>query len=230
MKTLIVVSHPEIDDSQTQQFLYQGSKQKNVFWHHVEELVDIDVAKEQQLLTNADRIIFQFPLYWYSAPSGLKDWEDKVLTRNFIYGDKTYPLKDKEFGLVVTTGLPLKDFQKGAAENFSLDELMTPYRAIADKAKMQILPIFPVSQFWYKTELMQMDLLIDYQRYLTQKMPNSLNNRQAWFENKLQQLDLDADIDDKKMIELIINSFTSRIEELEQLNETLEMVKEDDES
>ncbi|WP_125713919.1 NAD(P)H-dependent oxidoreductase [Companilactobacillus kedongensis] len=230
MKTLIIVSHPEIDNSQTQQFLYEGSKQKNVVWHHVEELDNIDIINEQKLLIQADRIIFQFPLYWYSAPSGLKAWEDTVLTRNFIYGDRTYPLEDKEFGLVITTGLPLKDFKKGAAENFSLDELMTPYRAIADKAKMKILPIFPVPQFWYKTELMQMDLLMDYQRYLTQKMPDSLKNKQTWFEKKLQQFDLDANIDDKKSIELILDNFTARIEELDQLNDTLEMIKENDES
>lgn len=230
MKTLIIVSHPEIDNSQTQQFLYQGAKLENAIWHHVEKINNLDIINEQKLLIEADRIIFQFPLYWYSAPSGLKSWEDTVLTRNFIYGDKTYPLEGKEFGLVITTGLPLKDFQKGAAENFTLDELMTPYRAIADKARMKIMPIFPVPQFWYKTELMQMDLLVDYQRYLTQEMPDSLNNKQTWFAKKLQELDLNSNIEDKKSLELILSNFTSRIEELDQLNDTLEMVKEDDEN
>ncbi|MFD1418659.1 NAD(P)H-dependent oxidoreductase [Companilactobacillus keshanensis] len=230
MKTLIIVSHPEIDNSQTQQFLHEGSKKKGVLWHHIEGLEKIDVLKEQKLLTEADRIIFQFPLYWYSSPSGLKKWEDLVLTRNFIYGDKNYPLEGKEFGLVVTTGLPLKDFKKGASENFSLDELMTPYRAIADKAKMIVLPIFPISQFWYMTESVQMALLVDYQRYLKQEMPDTLQNRQKWFENELQQLDLDLNIKDKKITEMILTSFTERIEELNQLNETLEIIKENDEN
>lgn len=229
MKTLIIVSHPEIENSQTQQFLYQGSKLDNVTWHHVEEINEINIKQEQQLLTDADRIIFQFPLYWYSAPSGLKNWEDTVLTRNFIYGDKIFPLEDKEFGLVVTTGLPLKDYQKGAAENYSLDELMTPFRAIADKAKMKILPIFTVQQFWYKTELMQMELLIDYQRYLTQDMPDSLANTQIWFEKKLQEMSLDSDTADERSVELILDNFLNRTEELEQLNDTLSMIKENEE-
>ncbi|MFC6323566.1 NAD(P)H-dependent oxidoreductase [Companilactobacillus baiquanensis] len=229
MKTLIIVSHPEIENSQTQQFLYQGSKLDNVTWNHVEEINEINIKQEQQLLTDADRIIFQFPLYWYSAPSGLKNWEDTVLTRNFIYGDKSFPLEDKEFGLVVTTGLPLKDYQKGAAENYSLDELMTPFRAIADKAKMKILPIFTVQQFWYKTELMQMELLIDYQRYLTQDMPDSLANKQIWFEKKLQEMSLDSDTADERSVELILDNFLNRTEELEQLNDTLSMIKENEE-
>ncbi|WP_369404146.1 NAD(P)H-dependent oxidoreductase [Secundilactobacillus oryzae] len=32
----------------------------------------IDVEIEQRLLAENDRIIFQFPLYWYSSPASLK--------------------------------------------------------------------------------------------------------------------------------------------------------------
>ena len=45
----------------------------------------IDVDQEQQLLTEHDLIIFQHPFYWYSAPSLMKEWEDKVLTFRFAY-------------------------------------------------------------------------------------------------------------------------------------------------
>ena len=45
----------------------------------------IDVDQEQQLLTEHDLIIFQHPFYWYSAPSLMKEWEDKVLTYRFAY-------------------------------------------------------------------------------------------------------------------------------------------------
>ena len=58
LKTLIIVSHPEINNSQTQQFLMQGAKLFDVTWHHVEGLKKIDVDNEQKLLRDADRIIF----------------------------------------------------------------------------------------------------------------------------------------------------------------------------
>ncbi|APX73192.1 NAD(P)H-dependent oxidoreductase [Companilactobacillus allii] len=225
MKTLIIVSHPEIDNSQTQQFLKKGSEEVDTTWHHIESLDKIDVLAEQKLLKNADRIIFQFPLYWYAAPFGLKKWEDEVLTRNFIYGDGTYPLKDKEFGLVVTTGMPLKDFQHGAKENITLDEAMAPYRAIAHLGKMKILTVFSVPQFWYMDEDRQMQLLIDYERYLSQKMPDSLLNREEWFNDRLNKFVSKLDDGDKFTGNLILDTFTNNKEDLSQLNDTLKMIK-----
>lgn len=226
IKTLIIVSHPEIDNSQTQQFLKKGAEDTRSIWHHVEELNEIDVQAEQQLLRQADRIIFQFPLYWYAAPFGLKKWEDEVLTRNFIYGDKTFPLEDKEFGLVVTTGMPLKDFQKGATENITLDEAMAPYRAIANLGKMKIMPLLSVPQFWYMSEEEQMQLLIDYQRYLSQKFPDSLTNREEWFEKQLQNFVADLGSKDQISGNLILDTFIQNKEDLEQVSDTLKMIKE----
>lgn len=225
MKTLVVVSHPEINNSQTQQFLFQGAKLQDVVWHHIEELPGIDVEKEQKLLKSADRIIFQFPLYWYAAPSGLKSWEDKVLTRNFVYGDDNDNLGDKEFGIVVSTGMPLKDFQRGGSENITIDEAMAPYHAIADRAKMQILPTFTIAQFGYLNEDEQMQLLIDYQRYLTQDYPDTLSNRQEWFEREFTDRLKNFDKTSCNECETILNTFIQRKEDIDQLKSTIKLIK-----
>lgn len=221
-----MVSHPEINNSQTQQFLKQGAEQAGAIWHHVEALDSIDVSAERQLLQAADRIIFQFPLYWYSAPAGLKHWLDTVMSQNYVYGDGQFHLRDKEFGLVVTTGLPEKSFQVGGAEDVTLDQLMTPYRTFAHRARMQILPMFLVDQFWYKTEKQQMQLLIDYQRYLSQLFPDSLNNRQEWFKEKLNQFVQGLDEADQTNGKLVLETFEQQIEDLDQVNDTLKMIKE----
>lgn len=221
-----MVSHPEINNSQTQQFLKQGAKQVDAIWHHVEELDSVDVQQERQLLESVDRIIFQFPLYWYTAPSGLKHWLDTVMSQNYVYGDGQFHLQDKEFGLVVTTGLPEKSFQIGGSENVTLDQLMTPYRAFAHRARMKILPMFLVDQFWYKTDKQQMQLLIDYQRYLSQQFPDSLNNRQEWFKEKLSQFVKNLDEADQTNGKLILDTFEQQIEDLDQVNDTLKMIKE----
>jgi len=122
MTTLVLVSHPELADSSTQQFLKASLPKSAIIWEHIESKSTIDIEKEQRQLRQADRIILQFPLYWYSAPAGLKQWEDTVLTRNFVYGDHRYPLAGKSLGLVVSTGMPAAAFQRGGAEGFSLEE------------------------------------------------------------------------------------------------------------
>jgi len=225
LKTLIVVSHPEINNSQTQQFLLQGSKLIDVTWHQVEALKEIDVDKEQRLLMEADRIIFQFPMYWYAAPSGLKLWEDKVLTRNFVYGDGNDNLLDKEFGIVVSTGMPLNDFQRGGRENITIDEILAPYRAISDRAKMKILPAFKIGQFQYLNENDQMQLLIDYQRYLTQKYPDTLQNREEWFEREFTDRIKNLSETNCTECETILNTFIQQKENIDQLKSTINLIK-----
>lgn len=225
LKTLVVVSHPEINNSQTQQFLLQGAKLQDVTWHQVEALGEIDVEKEQALLMENDRIIFQFPLYWYAAPAGLKNWEDKVLTRNFVYGDGDDNLGDKEFGIVVSTGMPLKEFQRGGSENISIDEIMAPYFAIADRAKMNILPTFTIAQFQYLNDQEQMQLLIDYQRFLTQKYPDTLTHRQEWFEQEFADRFKNFDGTNCTECETVLDTFIQRKEDIEQLKSTISLIK-----
>jgi len=47
-------------------------------------------------LLEHDRIVLQFPMYWYSMPPLLKKWLDDVLTYNFAYGSKGDKLKGKD--------------------------------------------------------------------------------------------------------------------------------------
>ncbi|WP_338025903.1 NAD(P)H-dependent oxidoreductase [Companilactobacillus versmoldensis] len=225
IKTLVVVSHPDIANSQTQQFLKKGAEFMNAEWHHVEAHDKIAIEHERELLQSADRIIFQFPLYWYAAPSGLKQWIDTVMSQNFVYGDQQFHLADKEFGIVVTTGMPEKEFQIGGLENITIDQILAPYRALAHRAKMKVLPYFLVDQFWYKTENQQMQLLIDYQRYLDQPQPDSLTNRQEWFKNNLAKFVENLSVNDQTTGNLIADTFEQQIEQLDQLNDTLKMIK-----
>ena len=46
----------------------------------------IDVEAEQALLLEHDVIVFQHPVYWYSSPAILKEWQDLVLEHGFAYG------------------------------------------------------------------------------------------------------------------------------------------------
>jgi NAD(P)H dehydrogenase (quinone) len=45
-----------------------------------------DVAEEQAKLLEADVLLLQFPLWWYSMPAILKGWIDRVYAYGFGYG------------------------------------------------------------------------------------------------------------------------------------------------
>ena len=64
----------------------------------------IDVEAEQQALLQAELVIWQHPIYWYSVPGLMKHWFDKVLARGWAYGDGGTALEGKRCWWVATTG------------------------------------------------------------------------------------------------------------------------------
>ncbi|XP_006870637.1 PREDICTED: ribosyldihydronicotinamide dehydrogenase [quinone] [Chrysochloris asiatica] len=44
-----------------------------------------DIIDEQKKVQEADLVIFQFPLHWFSVPAILKRWMDQVLRQGFAY-------------------------------------------------------------------------------------------------------------------------------------------------
>lgn len=66
-----------------------------------------DIVEEQRLVTWADLIIFQYPMWWTDAPAILKGWFDRVFSYSFAYGPGRYEegnLKGKAAIVSVTHG------------------------------------------------------------------------------------------------------------------------------
>ncbi|MDV7719554.1 flavodoxin family protein [Pediococcus ethanolidurans] len=227
MKTLIIVAHPKLVESGTQQFLKTSlANMSEVTWHVLTpKQTHFDVSNEQALLKAHNRIIFQFPLYWYSAPAILKQWEDEVLTRNFVYGTQQ-ALAQKELGIVVSTGDPQRDFKAGSGEQFTLSELLRPYQALANKAQMTYLPPFTIFQFAYLSETEKQQLVVKYQQYITNTDFESFHGRELWFEQQLKQK-IKANPDLQKLPQ-ILTAIQDNRENLEELGWTLSMIKDDE--
>lgn len=64
-----------------------------------------DITREHQLLSEADLIIFQFPLWWYSMPGLLKGYVDRVFSMGWAYGGGQ-ALAGKRILVSMTTGAP----------------------------------------------------------------------------------------------------------------------------
>lgn len=218
MKTLIIVAHPQLDNSATQQFLKQGATLAQATWHEIGATQSTASAQEQRLLQQAERIIFQFPLYWYTIPAQLKQWQDHYLTTKFI----EQKLIGKQLGVVVSTGLPQTAFQAGGRVDFSLDQLLIPLQALAHQAQMTWLPIFPIYQFAYLNEAEQQQLLMDYQRYLSQDQPDSLVKRSQWYLQQLTQLNATAT---DPLVDLLQEQLNQNLLQLETSSDTLKLIK-----
>jgi len=100
----------------------------------------IDIDKEQQRLLAHDVIVFQFPIYWYSAPSLLKEWQDLVLEYGFAYGPGGDKLAGKTCLLAMTAGAPEDSYREGATNGFSLRTLLSPLQQTIHFCQMENLP------------------------------------------------------------------------------------------
>jgi len=148
MKILVLFAHPAFHKSRVNRWLVEGlSEKEGVTFHDLYQEYpefDIDIRHEQQLLLEHDVIIFQFPLFWYSTPAILKEWQDLVLEHGWAFGSKGNALKDKLFLCSVTVGGPRKAYQIGDFHNNTLPQLLAPLRQTAILCKMKPLPPFAV--------------------------------------------------------------------------------------
>ncbi|WP_263834029.1 NAD(P)H-dependent oxidoreductase [Sulfurospirillum oryzae] len=170
-KTLIILAHPNIAESKVNKALIESIKDEpNITIHDLyatyKTVEAIDVAKEQALLVQFDRIIFQFPLYWYSAPAMLKEWQDKVLGYGFAYGPEGSKLAGKESKIVVSTGSPEYAYQAGAYNNFTLSEYLRPLQSTIVFTGMDFKGIFAAYSAMKLTEEALLKDISHYQKIL----------------------------------------------------------------
>ncbi len=141
MHALIILAHPDMGSSRINKALagaIEGSD--NVTVHQLyKEYPDkkIDVKMEQALLIKSDAVVLQFPFYWYSSPSLLKEWEDKVLEYGFAYGSKGIALRGKRLLIATSTGGPKEAYSLEGRSGFSMDDLLKPFEATANLCGMR---------------------------------------------------------------------------------------------
>lgn len=98
---------------------------------------DIDVNTEQRRLLEHDVVLFQFPVFWYSTPSIIKEWQDLVLEHGFAYGKDGDRLTGKHMLLAVTTAGPAEAYTEKGYQHYSLRTFLTPLEQTARLCGMQ---------------------------------------------------------------------------------------------
>ena len=100
---------------------------------------NIDVDKEQARLREHDVIVFQFPVYWYSSPALMKEWQDLVLEHGFAYGNGGTALKGKTMMLALTAAGPEEAYSEAGYQNYPLRTFLTPFEQTAVLCEMTFL-------------------------------------------------------------------------------------------
>lgn len=136
MNTTVLVFHPHFDQSRTNKALAAAAEDVDgVQVRYLYELYPdftIDVAAEQAVLTATDRIVLQFPMYWYSSPALVKQWEDDVLTHGWAYGSTGTALHGKELLLAVSPGAPGTNYTREGGFRYRVTDLLRPFQATSN--------------------------------------------------------------------------------------------------
>lgn len=185
IKTICYVAHPNIQSSSSQQFLMQtGQQYSKVQYINLSAIMpQLNVTDEVVRLMSADKIIFQFPLYWYQAPEVLFEFINKVFSVL-----PTNALVHKYFSLVVVVGGKAAHYQAGGREGRTLSELLSNFEVLARHFKCIYLPMFVVHQFKYMNEQQKAQLMWRYLFYLENNVEDSLPNFQRYLIAKAAQL------------------------------------------
>lgn len=143
MKTLLLFAHPAQQHSRTNRYMIEAARRVPgvtcVDMYAECPSHDFDVDREQQRLLEHDLILFQFPLYWYSPPPIIKEWQDLVLEHGFAYGEAGTALKGKYWLCAMTAGAPQKAYSPEGRHRFTLRQMLTPLEATANLCGMLFL-------------------------------------------------------------------------------------------
>lgn len=154
MKTLVIVTHPDIEGSLVNKRWVEELKKypESYVVHELYKIYPdekIDVQAEQQLVEQFDKIVFQFPYYWFNCPGLFKKWLDEVLTHGWAYGSKSgYKVAGKKVALAISAGVDEHEYRAGEKYKYTLTELLRPFELSFEYIRADYKPYFA----WYGIE------------------------------------------------------------------------------
>ncbi len=147
-KVLVILAHDDMKISRVnKRFVQELESCDNVEIRDLKALYPdykIDIEAEQEAIKKADKVVFQFPMFWFNAPSILKEWMDKVYSLGFAFdvtkdGYQRRELDGREFMLAVSMGGHEAAYD---GEYKSVDECLTPYIYTAKFCGMRVVEPF----------------------------------------------------------------------------------------
>jgi len=145
-KVLILFAHPDQPMSKVNLRMFEAAKALEgitaIDLYELYPRFKIDIEAEQQRLLEHDLIIFQFPVYWYSTPALLKEWQDLVLEHGFAYGEGGTKLAGKSLLIAATAGGDESSYRTGGENQWSIRTLFSPLEQTARLCQWRYLSPF----------------------------------------------------------------------------------------
>jgi putative NADPH-quinone reductase len=145
-KVLVLFAHPRTDRSEVNVELARAAGEVEgvtlVDLYGEYPTFEIDAEREQRRLLEHDVVVFQFPVYWYSSPALLKEWQDLVLEYGFAYGHDTHALAGKVLLNAVTCGARREVYCREGGYSHELRDFLIPFEQTAKLCRMRYLPPF----------------------------------------------------------------------------------------
>jgi len=145
-RVLVLYAHPSCERSEINRPMARAAEEiegvtlVDLYGEYPNFQIDID--REQAQLLAHQIIVFQHPLYWYSTPAILKEWQDLVLEHNFAYGSNKTALRGKLFFNAVSAGGTERAYCAEGDNHFTIRELLHPMEQMAALCGMAYLPPF----------------------------------------------------------------------------------------
>lgn len=147
-KVLVLFAHPALEKSRVHtRLIKQTDDHPDITFRDLYEEYpdfDIDVKREQELLLAHDIVLFQHPLYWYSSPAIIKEWQDLVLEHKWAYGSNGTALAGKKWMNVISCGGSRQSYSIPGLNRFTIKQLLAPVEQTARLCNMQFLPPFVI--------------------------------------------------------------------------------------
>ncbi len=198
-RILILFAHPSLDRSEANAPMAAAARRLDgiTFVDLYAEYPgsEIDVDREQQRLLAHQVVCFQHPLYWYSTPAILKEWQDLVLEHGFAYGTGGTALHGKVFFCAITAGGAAAAYCAQGYNHFTIRELLRPLEQTALLCGMTYLP--PFALFGARTAVEEGRIgahVADWMRVLTGLRDGRLDIARAASQPRLNH-DLDGLLD-----------------------------------
>lgn len=148
MKTLVIVIHPDIQHSAiNRRWVEELNKFPDRYTvHQLYEVYPdekLDIAAEQKLVEQYDKIVFQFPYYWFNCPPLFKKWLDEVMTYGWAYGSQSgYKMSGKQIALAISLGVDEQEYNHSAVYKYTIEELTRPFELSFEYVKADYRPFF----------------------------------------------------------------------------------------
>ena len=147
-RVLVLFAHPALESSRVNaRLLAVARATAGVTVHDLYEVYpefDVQPAWEQTLLLGHEVVVFQHPIYWYSAPALLKQWQEQVLEHGWAYGEGGDALAGKLCLPAVTTGGPAGSYRPEGSNGATLRALLAPFEGTLRLCGMRMLAPFVV--------------------------------------------------------------------------------------